>query len=171
MPYSPIVSLRFARAEAVVLRDFAADAFILEAVQTKNPALARILQDLVIQFEAELVEHHRPDYATVLTKMKDEVLELEVVGIPKDIVLRIRRDFSKSEHPAIVQMIRKLREPRLQRCALQISAGSLQALSNAIATALDDFRDLIVAAEYDRFKSRLFDFNRPFEEAACHDQK
>src|SRR5882672_6773660 len=136
MPYSPIVSLTLTRAEAVVLRDFAVGAAVLSDAQEKNPALALVLRDAVAQLESELVEHHRPDYGAVLARMKDEVLELEVIGIPKDIVLRVRRDFPKLHHVDAIQKIRALKGPRLMRCAVHLSGGSIDSLATAVATGL-----------------------------------
>jgi hypothetical protein len=59
-----------------------------------------------------------------------------------------------------------LASDRLSRCALFPAAGSLKKLEEEVALGRTDYRDLIVAADYDRFLIQLRDFNRPFGEEA-----
>ncbi|MEO6995939.1 MAG: hypothetical protein ABI273_20210 [Lacunisphaera sp.] len=51
---------------------------------------------------------------------------------------------------------------RLSRCALFLAQGALQKLEEAVSLGKTDYRDLIVAAEYDRADNQIRDFNQPF---------
>lgn len=166
MPYAPTITLKLLRAEAITLRAHISSPIVLTDLRKTNPALARVFDDLVAQLENELVEHHRPDHNAVLERAWQEVTEFDVIGIPKDIVLRLRRDFAKRDQANAVNLLRELQKPRLMRCGLQISNGDMDRLAAAVETKKTEDRDLMLAAEYDRFHVQLFDFSRPFEESA-----
>jgi hypothetical protein len=57
----------------------------------------------------------------------------------------------------------KLFSDRMIRCLLFVSQGDLDKLEQAIALAKQDYRDLIVAAEYDGSENHIRNFNHPFE--------
>ena len=57
-------------------------------------------------------------------------------------------------------------EPRLQRCALEASCGSIEKLKYYVNLLTVDFRDVVVAGEYAAKSgklSRVRDLARPFE--------
>ena len=81
---------------------------------------------------------------------------------PRDIVDRVLREYPADAIGQVHLWLEDLRSDRLSRCALFVAQGSLQKLEGAVALGREDYRDLIVAAEYDSFLIQLRDFNRPF---------
>jgi hypothetical protein len=85
-----------------------------------------------------------------------------------DIQSKIRRDFPPDEFFAAIEAINEwdvhrkgLLEDRLIRCAIYLARGSLERLRQQIALGMLDYRDLIMAAEYEG-DVRVRDFSRPF---------
>jgi hypothetical protein len=90
--------------------------------------------------------------------------------LPPDILARIDTDYDLADRPTIVEALLTLpdatREPeRVARCVLFVANGSLDEFERMVQLARIDFRDAIVAAEYDRDLRRLRDFGWPFGEA------
>ena len=81
---------------------------------------------------------------------------------PPDIVARVIKDFPADALGAVHLGLEDLRSDRLARCALFLANGSVPKLQDAVALGKEDYRDLIMAAEYDSFHIQLRDFNRPF---------
>lgn len=91
-------------------------------------------------------------------------------SLPPDIEARIVADFPASEHAAITNGLIGLSdatpEPtRVARCVLFVANGDLDEFERMVELARTDYRDAIVAAEYDRDLNRLRDFGWPFGEA------
>ena len=86
--------------------------------------------------------------------------------LPVDILLRVGRDFPDQDEAAKVrEALEGLDCPeaaRVARCVLHLSAGSVSTVSQNVATAMQDYRDIILFAEYDRDDQRLYDFSKPF---------
>ena len=79
-----------------------------------------------------------------------------------DITARIDQEFQPSDVPvAIAVLAGALREDgrpadaRLQRCALVAARGSLEKLRHYVGLIAVDYRDVIVAGEYDRKDGQL----------------
>jgi len=73
-----------------------------------------------------------------------------------DIAARIDHEFQRSDVPAAIAILAgAVREdgspadPRLLRCALVASAGSLEKLRHYVGLIAIDYRDVVVAGEYD----------------------
>jgi hypothetical protein len=81
---------------------------------------------------------------------------------PRNIVGRVLEEFSADAVGQVHLCLEDLGSDRLKRCALFVARGSIEHLREAVSLARADERDLIVAAEYDRFLIRLRDFTRPF---------
>jgi hypothetical protein len=85
---------------------------------------------------------------------------------PRDIVDRVIDEYPADAIGQVHLWLEDLASDRLSRCALFLAAGSLKKLEEEVALGRTDYRDLIVAADYDRFLIQLRDFNRPFGEEA-----
>jgi len=88
-------------------------------------------------------------------------------ALPADVVTRVERDYDEAERAAAILALGGLssatrEHARVARCVLHVAAGDLQRLEQMIALAHTDFRDVIVAAEYDRDLRRLRDLSQPF---------
>ena len=81
---------------------------------------------------------------------------------PRDIVDRVLEEFAADSIGQVHLHLEDLWSDRLKRCALFVARGSIGQLKEAVLLAQTDERDLIVAAEYDRFMIRLRDFTHPF---------
>jgi hypothetical protein len=91
-----------------------------------------------------------------------------------DIQSKIRRDFSPSDVYAAIEAIqgwdvevKGLLDDRRIRCAVYLARGSLDRLRQMIALGMQDWRDLIMAAEYEG-EVRVRDFDHPFVRADDH---
>ncbi len=81
--------------------------------------------------------------------------------LPDDVIARIEADFAEPRRAEVTEALLGLPETtreqaRVARCVLFVADGDL---------AHTDYRDAIVAAEYDREDRRLRDLSRPFGEA------
>ena len=88
-------------------------------------------------------------------------------ALPADVVTRVERDYDEAERAAVILALGGLssatrEHARVARCVLHVAAGDLQRFEQMIALAHTDFRDVIVAAEYDRDLRRLRDLSQPF---------
>ena len=86
-----------------------------------------------------------------------------------DIQNKIRRDFPPDNFFAAVEEIGRwdaerkgLLDDHLIRCALYLAKGNLEELKKQIAIGKANYRDLLMAAEYDG-KARIRDFTKPFQ--------
>jgi hypothetical protein len=94
------------------------------------------------------------------------------MDIPSDIACRIKTIFPASEHSQALALVStatlhdgQLANPQCLRCAVQASKGSLQELVYYIDLLKLDFRDVIVAGEYQLIDARLTrvrDLTEPF---------
>jgi hypothetical protein len=93
------------------------------------------------------------------------------MALPEDIITKVRRDFSEDDALAILQLLAEfqIKNPdlsnRILRCIVFLAHGNFDEFARAVAMARLDWRDLIVAAEYDGFsgeENRRRDFNLPF---------
>jgi hypothetical protein len=82
---------------------------------------------------------------------------------PPDIVDRVVQDFDADAIGQAHLRLEDLGSDRLARCALFLARGSIEALRSAVELGRTDYRDLIMAAEYDRDDNHVRDFNRPFQ--------
>jgi hypothetical protein len=91
--------------------------------------------------------------------------------IPTDVEKFVARQFDASEQEAVLALLKdaKLHDgsapgPRLVRCAVVASGGSIQRLRMEIETLKHDYRDVIVEGEYVPAGGRLVkvrDLNDP----------
>ena len=81
---------------------------------------------------------------------------------PADIVDWIVAHFDADAIPYVHLLLEDLKSDRLSRCALFLSGRSIEKLKAEVELGKADFRDLIVAAEYDRKDNQIRDFNQPF---------
>jgi hypothetical protein len=80
-----------------------------------------------------------------------------------DITARIRKDFSHDEAEEAIELLTASGENgRLARCIVVGSDGKLQALRDLIEVAGRDYRDAIVAGEYDAGLQRIRDLTSSF---------
>lgn len=81
---------------------------------------------------------------------------------PRDIVDRVLEEYPADAIGQVHLWLEDLGSDRLARCALFLAQGSLRELEEAVSLGKTDYRDLIVAAEYDCTDTQLRDFNQPF---------
>ena len=81
---------------------------------------------------------------------------------PRDIVDRVIEEYPADVIGQVHLWLEELDSDRLARCALFLAQGSLKKLEEAVSLGRADYRDLTVAAEYDRADNQIRDFNQPF---------
>jgi hypothetical protein len=97
-------------------------------------------------------------------------LAMSVMPMELDIVEQLQRDFPVSEIEArLSQLAQASNSLRIQRCIVFASRGHPWYFDYLCKLAKFDFRDVVMAAEYDRLNVRLYDFNRPIPEARIDD--
>jgi len=75
---------------------------------------------------------------------------IQAMALEPDIVDRVRADFRPAETPiALDELTASGRTGRIARCIVLAARGSLQRLRELIGMADRDYRDVIVAGEYD----------------------
>ena len=94
-----------------------------------------------------------------------------------DIVARVRLDFGDESEIVLEKLLSfckdhaELAEFRIVRCIIHAAHGRLSGITHYIQMAISDYRDLIMAAEYQTqpgtkrwqgIYDRIHDFNRPF---------
>ena len=90
--------------------------------------------------------------------------------LARDIWGKVNKDFETPEEAALalsvladfVDQNKKLSSDRIVRCIVFVANGDLNRLEKAIDLAREDYRDLIVWAEYDEKNERVRDFSNPF---------
>jgi hypothetical protein len=91
--------------------------------------------------------------------------------VPDDVSRRVDECFAISDRPTAVTLLSDAvihdgaaAGPRLQRCALAASKGSLERLKYYVELLKEDYRDVIVAGEYDSIDDKpVRDLNLPFQ--------
>jgi hypothetical protein len=98
------------------------------------------------------------------------LLDTEAMDLPPDIVIRVEKDFGDRRAEARRLLLEHLAihdprtgHPRILRCIVFAAAGSIEKLKSMIELARIDWRDVIVAGEYEDWKP-VRDLNRPFED-------
>lgn len=96
-------------------------------------------------------------------------------GLPEDIKEFIRKNFKAEEYFKAITLVYDFEgiykqdynsdknSFRLSRCLLYLSVGNIERLKEEIKN-MDDYRDLILAAEYDSNLRMMRNFNNPFGE-------
>jgi hypothetical protein len=94
-----------------------------------------------------------------------------MVPLPADIVRFVARTFRSDDHEQAIQLLRHATidddskaEDRLVRCAAVAAAGSLHQLSYFVDLLRIDFRDVIIAGEYELRNgslARIRDLSQP----------
>ena len=74
-----------------------------------------------------------------------------------DIVTRLE-DFARR----FTEVYHEKASPRIIRCIIKISDGDMDLLERYIKSALSDWRDIILWAEYDKEGKKVFSGNRRF---------
>ena len=90
--------------------------------------------------------------------------------LARDIWGKVNIDFETPEEAALalsvladfVDQNKKLSSDRIVRCIVFVANGDLNRLEKAIDLAKEDYRDLIVWAEYDEKNERVRDLTNPF---------
>jgi hypothetical protein len=94
------------------------------------------------------------------------------VDIPADIIAKVRRDFLENEAVTVLELLSEFHKEnpdiseRVLRCIVFLAKGNFEEFVRAIGSARVDWRDLIVAAEYDGWsgeENRRRDLNVPFK--------
>ena len=93
--------------------------------------------------------------------------------LPEDVVERVRRDFGERAEVILALLLASRRlgsadyiGDLLVRCIVFAAHGAEERLRDLLELERQDFRDVIMAAEYDALGTRhLWDFNRPFASA------
>lgn len=93
------------------------------------------------------------------------------MALPEDIIAKVRQDFSQGDEISILQMLSDYQRQhpdhsaRILRCIVFLAHGSFDKFAEAVTLAQLDWRDLIVAAEYDGWSGeehRRRNLNEPF---------
>ena len=94
------------------------------------------------------------------------------MGMPEDIVAKVRQDFAEDDALTVLQLLSEFHRDnpsiseRILRCIVFLAKGSFEEFVRAVEMARVDWRDLIVAAEYDGWsgeENRRRDLNAPFK--------
>jgi len=94
------------------------------------------------------------------------------MAIPEDIVAKIRRDFAEDDALTVLRLLSEFHRDnpelseRILRCIAFLAKGSFEGFASAVELARLDWRDLIVAAEYDGCsgeENRRRNLNAPFK--------
>jgi hypothetical protein len=92
------------------------------------------------------------------------------MNIAQDIIDQLRHDFPGDEvDRRLAQLAEASNTTRIQRCIVFASRGHAWYFDYLCKLAQIDYRDVIMAAEYDRLDARLYDFNMPIAEARIDD--
>jgi hypothetical protein len=92
------------------------------------------------------------------------------MSIEPDIVESVRADFSAEVVPDVLGRLEAASNmPRIQRCIVFAARGHPWYLEYLCQLAKIDYRDVIMAAEYDRLNIRLYDFTMPIPHARIED--
>jgi hypothetical protein len=79
---------------------------------------------------------------------------------PDDVERVVRRDFPEEQFDSVMVVVNgylsKRERSRVQLASLKLANGDLDALRKHIATALEDFRDILAPAEYPEYSKHGF---------------
>jgi hypothetical protein len=93
-----------------------------------------------------------------------------IMDVEQDIIEQLRADFPAAEVESRLQQLAQASEvARIQRCIVFASRGHPWYFDYLRELTKVDFRDVIMAGEYDRLGARLYDFNRRISEARIDD--
>lgn len=88
------------------------------------------------------------------------------MALPQDVIECIQKDFPETEVPALLAQIESASESaRVQRCIAFAAHGHPCYFGFLCRLAQVDYRDVIMAGEYERLGERLYDFSHPIPEA------
>ena len=86
--------------------------------------------------------------------------------LEEDILEQVRADFPAKAVRGVSESLSSLPHgARIRRCIVVAARGRIRHFKYFCRLADQDYRDLIVAAEYDGSGRRQYDFNRPIPEA------
>jgi hypothetical protein len=92
------------------------------------------------------------------------------MDIDPDIIARLQADFLPDEADArLTQLSEASESQRVLRCIVFAAQGRVGHFDYLCKLAKIDWRDVIMAAEYDRENTRLYDFTRPIDRARIND--
>lgn len=92
------------------------------------------------------------------------------MNVAQDIVDQLQHDFPADEiDKRLAQLTEASSTTRIQRCIVFASRGHAWYFDYLCRLAKIDYRDVIMAAEYDRLDAHLYDFNKPIAEARIDD--
>jgi hypothetical protein len=88
------------------------------------------------------------------------------MSLQDDIAQRLRDEFPGHDFNKMSDRLSSASStPRIQRCIVFASRGNSEYFDYLCDLAKSDYRDVIMAGEYDRFDIQLYDFNLPFDQA------
>ena len=86
--------------------------------------------------------------------------------IAPDIVERVKADFPATDVPSVLARLESASgNERVLRCIVFAARGHPWYFDFLCRMAKVDYRDVIMAAEYERLGEQLYDFNKPIPEA------
>ena len=88
------------------------------------------------------------------------------MDIAPDIFRQLEADFPAAElESRLSQLMEATESERVQRCIVWAARGHPWYFDFLCRMTKVDYRDVIMAAEYDRLGAHLYNFNKPFAEA------
>ncbi len=88
------------------------------------------------------------------------------MNVAPDIVAQVQTDFPPEVVDEVLQTLSAASSSeRIQRCVVFAARGHPWRFRFLCKLAKDDFRDVIMNAEYDRHDTHLYDFNKSIPEA------
>jgi hypothetical protein len=88
------------------------------------------------------------------------------MAIASDIIEQVRVDFLAEDVPRVLERLEALSEgDRILRCIVFAARGHPWYFDFLCRLSKVDYRDVILAAEYERLGDRLYDFSKPIPEA------
>ena|SRR5688500_14553138 len=88
------------------------------------------------------------------------------MNIEADIVKQVQSDFPPEAVPTVLAQLETASStPRIQRCIVFAARGHPWYFDFLCRLSKIDYRDVIMAAEYERLGDRLYDFTKPIPEA------
>ena len=112
---------------------------------------------------------------TVMVVVLAIVAYIRSPRLAADVSARIDADFAQDRVHEVRAILLNYdaTASRMHRCMLHLAEGDLEKLKQVVADAHTDYRDVILAAEYESNPSgwavnRVRDFNRSFQDASRH---
>jgi len=94
-----------------------------------------------------------------------------IYNLPEDVTTRIINEYSdKDNQEFIINSLIKLgidwkfEGARVARCILFLSQGNFESFKENLKRASEDWRDVIMYAEYDENNNQTYDFKKTFEQ-------